>query len=71
MGMGFTFDDTDNGTHRRSADARSIRKNQRTPSEYSRTSGERKLTTARRMPHHRYVINFGEMTEEEAQDGPI
>ena len=74
MVMGFTFDDTGQGRRclTRSAMMHElIAKDRATPSGSSRTSAARKSTIARRMRHHRYVINFGQMTEVECRrSGP-
>ena len=73
LGMGFTFDDTDTKgvANPDRADARADRrKTHATPNASSRTSAARRSTIRPTHAHHRYVINFGEMTEEEARRWP-
>ena len=62
--MGFTFDDTDKkGIASPIALMHDlIGRIHETPSGSSRTSAAKRSTTARRMQHHRYVINFEQMS---------
>ena len=70
--MGFTFDDTDKDgvaiADRR--DARLIAKDPRNAERIFPYIGGEEVNDSPTHAHHRYVINFGEMTEAEARRWP-
>ncbi|MCE9636427.1 MAG: hypothetical protein K8T90_12045 [Planctomycetes bacterium] len=72
LGMGFTFDDTDkNGeTSPLSEMRRLVAKDPRNKERIFPYIGGEELNDNPTHAHHRYVINFGEMTESEAQRWP-
>ncbi|HFE45658.1 MAG TPA: hypothetical protein ENJ18_09220, partial [Nannocystis exedens] len=70
LGMGFTFDD-------KSADATPIAEMERLIAKDPRNAerifpyiGGREVNSSPTHAHHRYVINFGEMSEEQAREWP-
>lgn len=72
LGMGFTFDDTD-----QSGVASSLAERQRLIAKDPRNAerifpylGGEEVNTSPTHAHHRYVINFGDMSEEEARCWP-
>ena len=69
--MGFTFDDTDTkGVASSIAEMhRLIGKNPKNAERIFPYIGGEEINTSPTHAHHRYVINFGEMTEEEAREG--
>jgi hypothetical protein len=72
LGMGFTFDDTDaKGVASPLAEMRRlIQKDHRNTERIFPYIGGEEVNTSPTHAHHRYVINFGEMTEEEARRWP-
>ena len=72
LGMGFTFDDTDtNGVANPiSDDARADRKGPPERRAIFPYIGGEEVNDQPDPAHHRYVINFGEMTDEEARQWP-
>lgn len=72
LGMGFTFDDTDNsGVASSIADMeRLIRKDPKNAERIFPYIGGAEINTSPTHAHHRYVINFGDMSEEEARRWP-
>lgn len=72
LGMGFTFDDTDTkGVASSLADMeRLIDKDHRNAERIFPYIGGSEVNSSPTHSHHRYVINFGEMSEEEARDWP-
>ena len=71
LGMGFTFDDTDtNGVATPIAEMHElIAKDPRNAERIFPYIGGEEVNDSPTHAHHRYVINFGEMTEEEASSG--
>jgi hypothetical protein len=71
LGMGFTFDDTDTkGVASSLAEMRRlIQHNPRNAERIFPYIGGEEVNTSPTHAHHRYVINFGEMSEEEARTG--
>ncbi|MBK8257904.1 MAG: hypothetical protein IPK82_35215 [Polyangiaceae bacterium] len=71
-GLGFTFDDTDkSGTATSLAEMERLKaKNPRNAERIFPYIGGEEVNTSPTHTHHRYVINFGEMTEEEARCWP-
>ena len=69
LGMGFTFDDTDkDGVANPIAVMHElIAKDKRNAERIFPYIGGEEVNDSPRTAHHRYVINFGEMTEEEAR----
>jgi len=72
LGMGFTFDDTDrNGVASPLAEMhRLIDKDQRNKERIFPYIGGEEVNDSPTHAHHRYVTNFGDMTEEEARGWP-
>jgi hypothetical protein len=72
LGMGFTFDDTDQkGIASSLADMnRLIAKDPRNAERINPYIGGEEVNDSPTHAHHRYVINFGDMTEEEARRWP-
>jgi hypothetical protein len=72
VGMGFTFDDTDTkGVATPIAEMhRLIGKNPRNAERILPYVGGEELNTSPTQAHHRYVINFGDMSEAEARRWP-
>ncbi len=72
LGMGFTFDDTDKkGAASSLAEMhRLIDKDPRNADRIFPYIGGKEVNTSPTHAHHRYVINFGDMTEEEARAWP-
>jgi hypothetical protein len=72
LGMGFTFDDTDTkGLASPIAEMhRLIAKDRRNAERIFPYIGGEEVNDSPTHSHHRYVINFGEMTEEEARRWP-
>jgi hypothetical protein len=72
LGMGFTFDDTDTkGVASPISEMdRLIRKDPRNAEHIHPYIGGDEVNTSPTHAHHLYVINFGEMTEEEARGWP-
>lgn len=72
LGMGFTFDDTDkSGAANPIAEMhRLIAKDPRNGERIFPYIGGEEVNTSPAHAHHRYVINFGEMKEEEARRWP-
>ena len=72
LGMGFTFDDTDTkGVASPLAEMRElIAKDPRNAERIFPYIGGEEVNNSPTHAHHRYVINFGEMTEEEARQWP-
>ncbi len=71
LGMGFTFDDTDkNGVATPLAEMhRLIAKDKRNAERIFPYIGGEEVNTSPTHAHHRYVINFGDMSEAEARAG--
>ncbi len=71
LGMGFTFDDTDTKQVANSIAEmhRLIDQNPKNAERIFPYIGGEEINTSPTHAHHRYVINFGEMTEEEARAG--
>ena len=71
LGMGFTFDDTDTkGVATPLAEMqRLIAANPRNAERIFPYIGGEEVNSSPTHAHHRYVINFGEMSEEDARDG--
>ncbi len=72
LGMGFTFDDTDkSGVASSLSDMqRLIAKDPRNAERIFPYLGGEEVNTSPTHAHHRYVINFGDMSEEEARRWP-
>lgn len=72
LGMGFTFDDTDRKgvASPLSEMKRLIEKDQRNAERIFPYIGGEEVNSSPTHSHHRYVINFGEMTEAEARQWP-
>lgn len=72
LGMGFTFDDTDkSGAANPLAEMqRLIAQNPRNQERIFPYLGGEELNSSPTHSHHRYVINFGDLTEEEARAWP-
>ena len=72
LGMGFTFDDTDkSGVASSLSDMqRLIAKDPRNAERVFPYLGGEEVNTSPTHAHHRYVINFGDMSEEEARRWP-
>ncbi len=69
LGMGFTFDDTNEEATPIAEMHRLIAKNPRNGGRIFPYIGGEEVNTSPTHSHHRYVINFGEMSEEEARAG--
>jgi hypothetical protein len=70
LGMGFTFDDTNPDASSLSEMEQLIEKNPRNQERIFPYIGGEEVNTSPTHSHHRYIINFGEMTEEEATQWP-
>ncbi len=70
LGMGFTFDDTNPEATPIAEMYRLIEKNPRNAERIFPYLGGEELNTSPTHAHHRYVINFAQMTEEEARQWP-
>ena len=70
LGMGFTFDDTNADATPIAEMRRLIEKDSRNAERIFPYLGGEELNTSPTHAHHRYVINFGLMTEQQAQDWP-
>lgn len=72
LGMGFTFDDTDKGgvANPISLMHELIRKDPRNAERIFPYIGGEEVNDSPTHAHHRYVINFGQMSEEEARQWP-
>jgi hypothetical protein len=70
LGMGFTFDDTDPEATPIAEMHRLIEKDPRNAERIFPYIGGEEVNSSPTHAHHRYVINFGEMTEEEAREYP-
>jgi Eco57I restriction-modification methylase/MmeI, target recognition domain/MmeI, N-terminal domain len=72
LGMGFTFDDTDKTGVASPIDEmhRLIEKDRRNAERIFPYIGGEEVNDSPTHAHHRYVINFGDMTEEEARHWP-
>lgn len=72
LGMGFTFDDTDKKKLANSLAERKrlIQKDRRNAERIFPYIGGKELNTSPTQAHHRYVINFGQMIEEDARQWP-
>ena len=69
LGMGFTFDDTDTtGVANPIAEMHElIAKDPRTARGFFRIIGGEEINDSPTHAHHRYVINFGELSEDECR----
>ena len=70
LGMGFTFDDTNPKATPIAEMQRLIAKNPRNQERVFPYLGGEELNTSPTHAHHRYVINFGQMSEAEARAWP-
>ncbi|MEG3439959.1 DNA methyltransferase [Pannus brasiliensis CCIBt3594] len=70
LGMGFTFDDTNPDATSIEEMHRLIAKDPRNQERIFPYIGGEEVNSSPTHSHHRYVINFGEMTEEEARRYP-
>jgi hypothetical protein len=70
LGMGFTFDDTNLGATPIAEMQRLIEENPKNQEVIFPYIGGSEVNSSPTHQHHRYVINFGEMTEEEAREYP-
>jgi hypothetical protein len=70
LGMGFTFDDTNPEATSLAQMERLIEKDPRNQERIFPYIGGEEVNTSPTHSHHRYVINFGEMSEEEAWQWP-
>lgn len=70
LGMGFTFDDTNPEATSLAEMERLIAKNPRNQERIFPYIGGEEVNTSPTHSHHRYVINFGEMSANEAQQWP-
>jgi hypothetical protein len=70
LGMGFTFDDTNPDATPISEMQRLIEKDPRNAERIFPYIGGEEVNSSPTHAHHRYVINFGEMTEQEARQWP-
>lgn len=68
LGMGFTFDDSSDEASPIALMHELIRKDPRNQGRIFPYLGGEELNTHPAQQHHRYVINFGEMSESEARD---
>lgn len=69
LGMGFTFDDTNPDASPIAEMERLIAKDPRNRERIFPYLGGEEVNTSPTHAHHRYVMNFGEMSEEEAREG--
>ncbi|MEA5466884.1 hypothetical protein [Leptothoe sp. PORK10 BA2] len=70
LGMGFTFDDTSAEATPIAEMERLIAENPKNQERISPYIGGSEVNTSPTHGHHRYVINFGEMSEAEAREWP-
>lgn len=70
LGMGFTFDDTNPDATSLADMDRLKAKDKRNAERIFPYLGGEELNSSPTQAHHRYVINFGQMTEEEARQWP-
>ena len=70
LGMGFTFDDTNLDATPISEMHRLIEKDPRNAERIFPYIGGEEVNSSPTHAHHRYVINFGEMTEQESRQWP-
>lgn len=70
LGMGFTFDDTNPEANSLAEMQRLIEKNPRNQERIFPFIGGEEVNTSPTHSHHRYVINFGDMSEQEAWKWP-
>ena len=70
LGMGFTFDDTNLDATPLTEMQRLIEKDPRNAERIFPYIGGEEVNSSPTHSHHRYVINFGEMKEEEAREYP-
>ncbi|HEY9695842.1 MAG TPA: DNA methyltransferase [Trichocoleus sp.] len=70
LGMGFTFDDTNEDATSIAEMRRLIEKDLRNQERIFPYMGGEELNSSPTHTHHRYVINFGEMSEAEARSYP-
>ena len=70
LGMGFTFDDTNPDTTSIAEMHRLIEQDPRNQERIFPYIGGEEVNTSPTHSHHRYVINFGELKEEEARQYP-
>jgi hypothetical protein len=70
LGMGFTFDDTSDEATSIAEMHRLIEKDPRNAERIFPYIGGQEVNSSPTHTHHRYVINFGEMSEEEARKYP-
>lgn len=70
LGMGFTFDDTNENATQIAEMYRLIEKNPRNQERIFPYIGGEEVNSSPTHAHHRYVINFGEMSELEARQYP-
>ncbi|MBD2036575.1 N-6 DNA methylase [Leptolyngbya sp. FACHB-321] len=70
LGMGFTFDDTSSDATSISEMHRLIEKNPRNAERIFPYIGGSEVNSSPTQSHQRYVINFGEMSEDEARNWP-
>jgi hypothetical protein len=70
LGMGFTFDDTNPDATPLTEMQRLIEKDPRNAERIFPYIGGEEVNSSPTHSHHRYVINFGEMKEEEAREYP-
>ncbi|MBD2150431.1 N-6 DNA methylase [Pseudanabaena sp. FACHB-1277] len=70
LGMGFTFDDSNPDATSIEEMHRLIEKDPKNSERIFPYIGGEEVNTSPTHSHHRYVINFGEMTEQEAKDYP-
>ncbi|HRI49663.1 MAG TPA: N-6 DNA methylase [Pseudomonadota bacterium] len=70
LGMGFTFDDTSKEASRIVEKERLIAKDSRNAERIFPYLGGDEVNSSPEHKHHRFVINFGEMTEQQARQWP-
>jgi hypothetical protein len=70
LGMGFTFDDTTDEATPIAEIHRLIKKDPRNAERIFPYIGGQEVNSSPTHHHHRYVINFGEMSEEDARNYP-
>ncbi len=70
LGMGFTFDDTNTDATSIEEMHRLIEKDPRNAERIFPYIGGEEVNQSPTHSHHRYVINFGEMSEDEARQWP-
>jgi hypothetical protein len=70
LGMGFTFDDSNPDATTITEMQRLIEQDPRNQERIFSYIGGEEVNSSPTHAHHRYVINFGEMSEEEAREWP-